>query len=224
VPFAVFGVVASVVAKSGADVVASLGAFLGTVLLGLALHMIVYYAILLRTLGGRSPLWFFARAKEPILTALSCGSSLATLPVTLKALREDLKASSSSARLAACVGTNLNHDGIILYEAAATLFLAQAFGHPLGFPQALTVAFASVMAGIGIAGIPEAGLITLPLVLSAVGLPNEQVAQVIPLVLPVDWIIGRMRAATNVTSDMVVALLLDKYAPSPASPHVDDEV
>ena len=175
-----------------------------------------------RAARPRSPLAFFAAAKAPILTALSCGSSLATLPITLRTLHEDLRVSASSARLAACVGTNLNHDGIILYEASAAIFLAQAFGLDLGFLQQITIAFASALAGIGIAGIPEAGLITLPLVLGAVGLPTDLVAQIVPLVLPVDWIIGRCRAATNVISDMVVATLLDKLAPSADDGDEDD--
>jgi DAACS family dicarboxylate/amino acid:cation (Na+ or H+) symporter len=118
--------------------------------------------------------------------------------------------SQSSARLAACVGTNLNHDGIILYEASAAVFVSQAFGFHLGLGQQFAVAAASVMAGIGIAGVPEAGLITLPLVLSAAGLPDVVAATALPLILPVDWIIGRCRAATNVISDMTVATLLDR--------------
>jgi Na+/H+-dicarboxylate symporter len=121
-----------------------------------------------------------------------------------------LKVSPDSARLAACVGTNLNHDGIILYEAAAAIFIAQAFGFHLSMGQMIAVGLASVMAGVGIAGVPEAGLITLPLVLGAAGLPAEVVATVIPLILPVDWILGRCRACVNVISDMTVAVLLDK--------------
>jgi DAACS family dicarboxylate/amino acid:cation (Na+ or H+) symporter len=106
----------------------------------------------------------------------------------------------------------LNHDGIILYEAAAVIFIAQAFGYHLSAGQQLTVALASVMAGIGIAGVPEAGLITLPLVLTAAGLPDAIVLTVIPLILPVDWILGRLRAMTNVISDMTVATLLDRFS------------
>lgn len=214
IPFAVFGIVARVVGQTGAQVFGILGVFLLTVIFGLFLHAVVYYALLLRVVGRMSPRRFYAGALDAIVTALSCGSSLATLPVTLRCLDVNLHVSPDSARLAACVGTNLNHDGIILYEAVTALFVAQAFGYHLSPVQQITIALASVMAGIGIAGIPEAGLITLPLVLGAAGLPAPLVATIIPLILPVDWIIGRCRAATNVLSDMTVAVLLDRLHPN----------
>jgi Na+/H+-dicarboxylate symporter len=118
--------------------------------------------------------------------------------------------SNRSARLAACVGTNFNNDGITLYEAMTVLFLAQAAGFALNLPQQAVVVLASIMAGAGVAGIPEAGLIVLPLVLGAVGLPDALIAAAIPLILPVDWIIARCRSAVNVMSDMVVAIILDR--------------
>jgi Na+/H+-dicarboxylate symporter len=214
IPFAVFAVVASVVAKTGLGIFTILAPFLGTIVLGLAIHAIVYYSLLLRLVSRRNPIEFFRHAGEAIITALSCGSSLATLPVTLRVLDRKLKVSADSARLAACVGTNLNHDGIILYEASAALFVAQALGFGLTLGQKLSVALASVMAGVGIAGVPEAGLVTLPLVLSAAGLPEGVVATVIPLLVPLDWLIGRCRAATNVISDMTVATILDRTTAS----------
>ena len=222
VPFAVFGIVARVVGQTGPQVFGILGAFLLTVIFGLCLHAFVYYALLLRVVGRMSPRRFYAGALDAIVTALSCGSSLATLPVTLRCLDENLHVTPDSARLAACVGTNLNHDGIILYEAVTALFVAQAFGYHLAPIQQITIALASVMAGIGIAGIPEAGLITLPLVLGAAGLPAPLVATIIPLILPVDWIIGRCRATTNVLSDMTVAVLLDRLHPESPGTVADD--
>ncbi len=211
VPFAVFAVVASVVARTGVGVFAALGPFLATVLLGLFLHAVVWYGILVSVAARRSPLAFFAGASDAALTALSCGSSLATLPITLRCLQDKLKVSPASARLAACVGTNLNHDGIILYEAAAAIFVTQALGTHLTLSQQVTVALSSVMAGIGIAGVPEAGLITLPLVLGAAGVPDATVIAVVPLLLPIDWLVGRGRAATNVLSDMAVATVLEHW-------------
>lgn len=212
-PFAVFGIVANVVGKTGPGVFAILGVFLGTMALGLFLHAVLYYSLLLWTVGRVSPLFFYGGALDAIITALSCSSSLATLPVTLRCLNDRLRVSPASARLAACVGTNLNHDGIILYEASAAIFMMQAFGYPLTISHQITIALASVMAGVGIAGVPEAGLITLPLVLGAAGLPASATAIIIPIILPVDWILGRCRAATNVISDMTVALLLDRLEP-----------
>lgn len=211
VPFAVFAVVASVVARTGVGVFVALAPFLATVLLGLALQAVVYYGALVWIVARRSPRAFFAGAADAALTALSCGSSLATLPITLRCLHDNLKVSPSSARLAACVGTNLNHDGIILYEASAAIFVSQALGAHLSVAQQVTIALSSVMAGIGIAGVPEAGLITLPLVLGAAGIPDATVAAVVPLLLPIDWLIGRGRATTNVLSDMTVAMILDRF-------------
>lgn len=213
VPFAVLGVVAKVVSRTGVEVFRMLLPFLGTVLLGLSLQAVAWYGVMVWALGRRSPLAFFRASLDAAVTALSAGSSLATLPVTLRCLSENHKVSPASARLAACVGTNLNHDGIILYEAAAVIFVAQAIGVQLTLGQQVTVALASVMAGVGIAGVPEAGLITLPLVLHAAGIPDAVSAAVIPLILPVDWILGRARACTNVLADMSVAVILDRYEP-----------
>jgi Na+/H+-dicarboxylate symporter len=132
------------------------------------------------------------------------------LPVTLKAI-DRLGISPASGRMAACVGTNFNNDGILLYEAMAVLFVAQVHGIHLSLGGQVSAALACVVAGVGIAGVPEAGLISLSLVLATVGLPVE----ILPLLLTVDWILSRARAATNVVSDILVALLLDKLASPP---------
>jgi Na+/H+-dicarboxylate symporter len=210
IPFAVFGVVAHVVGRSGVGVFQALGSFLGIILLGLAIHGLIYYPLMAWLVGGKSPRIYIGRGADAILTGLSCNSSLATVPVTLRCLTEKMGISQESARLSACVGTNLNNDGITLYEAMAALFLAQAYGFDLTVSQQAVVVLASLMAGIGVAGIPEAGLIVLPLVLSAAGLPEELIVVAIPLILPVDWIIARVRSGVNVMSDMLVAILLDR--------------
>jgi len=210
VPFAVFGVVAQVVGKAGIGVFGILWVFLLTILAGLALHALVYYPAVAWLFGGKRPSVYLRGGADAILTGLSTNSSLATVPVTLKCLTEKLGVTDRSARLSACVGTNLNNDGITLYEAMTALFLAQAAGYALSLPQQGVVLMASVFAGAGIAGIPEAGLIVLPLVLGAVGLPDAMIAAAIPLILPVDWIIARCRSAVNVMSDMLVAILLDR--------------
>ena len=136
----------------------------------------------------------------------------ATMPVTLAAL-DGLGVREEPARLSACVGTNFNNDGIMLYEAMATLFLCQAMGMDLPLTRQLSVVAASVMAGVGIAGIPEAGLVILPLVLASAGLSEQAVALAIPLILPVDWIVARVRSGVNVLADMVVAVVLDRLEP-----------
>lgn len=177
-------------------------------ILGLAVHVFVYYGLLTAVVARRSPLALLRGMADAFVTVLSCGSSVATIPVTLSCL-DRLGIRPAASRLAAVAGTNLNHDGIILYEAAATLFVAQALGMHLSLAQQMGVAGAAVLAGIGMAGVPEAGLVTLPLVLAAGGIPAEVIPVVLPLLLPVDWIIGRFRAATNVASDAMVSILLD---------------
>ncbi len=208
IPLAVLGVVASVVGRSGLGIFSILGTFLGVILLGLALHSLVYYPLVAWAIGKKSPREYLGKGSEAIMAGLSMNSSLASVPLTLKGLSR-MGVSDRSARLAACVGTNLNNDGITLYEAMAALFLAQAIGMNLGLGQQFVVILASIMAGVGVAGIPEAGLVVLPLVLAAAGLPAELIAVAIPLIIPVDWIIARCRSAVNVMSDMLVAILLD---------------
>ena len=208
VPFAVLGILAQVVGAAGFGVFASLAPFLGVVLGGFTLHALGYYPLVAWVVGGRSPKQYLGQGADAILTGLSTNSSLATVPITLRCLKR-MGVSDESARLAACVGTNLNNDGITLYEAMAALFIAQAMGIDLTLTQQVTVVLASVMAGVGIAGIPEAGLVMLPLVLGAVGLPTPVVAVAMSFVLPVDWIIARCRSGVNVMSDMLVAIMLD---------------
>lgn len=209
VPLAVLGTIAFAVGKSGLKVFELLAPFLFIILLGLAIHALLYYPLLAWTIGRKHPRVYLGQGADAIVTGLSCNSSLATVPVTLRCLTEKMGVSETSARLATCIGTNLNNDGITLYEAMAALFLAQAMGLDLSLPQQLGIIVAAIMAGIGVAGVPEAGLIVLPLVLGAAGLPEAVVLAAIPLILPVDWILARCRSGVNVMSDMVVAILLD---------------
>ncbi len=208
VPFAVFGVVANVVGKSGIGVFATLWVFLAAMLVGLAVHALLYYPFVAWVVGKKSPRVYLGQGVDAIMTALSCNSSLATVPVTLRCL-ERMRVSAQSARLAACVGTNLNNDGITLYEAMAALFLAHALGYDLPLSKQIVIVVASIIAGAGVAGIPEAGMIVLPLVLAAAGLPDQVILAAIPLIMTVDWIIARARSGVNVMSDMLVAILLD---------------
>ena len=208
VPFAVFGVLAYVVGRAGIGVFSVLWIFLAAIMAGLTLHAFVYYPMVAWLIGKKTPKTYLGQGADAIMTAVSCNSSLATVPVTLRCL-ERMKVSPESARLAACVGTNLNNDGITLYEAMAALFLAQALGFNLPMVNQLLIVLASIMAALGVAGIPEAGLIVLPLVLSAAGLPNHVIAAAIPLIMTVDWILARVRSGVNVMSDMLVAILLD---------------
>jgi Na+/H+-dicarboxylate symporter len=170
---------------------------------GLVLHVAVTYQLWI-VLLTRIPLRrFWAEAREPVTTALGANSSLATLPVTLRAL-DRLGVPRSASALGACVGTNFNNDGIILYEGMAVLFVAQASGLDLSLAQQLHVALLCMIAAMGVAGVPEAGFVSLALVLNTVGLPLE----ILPLLLTVDWIIARGRSAVNVLSDMLLSILI----------------
>ena len=210
VPYAVFGVVAHVVGKSGLETFTALWSFLLIIILGFVIHALGYYPLMAWLVGRKSPRVYLGRGANAIITGMSTNSSLATVPVTLQSL-DQMGVSPESARLSACVGTNFNNDGITLYEAMAALFLAQALGYDLTISAQLTIVLASLMAGVGIAGIPEAGLIVLPLVLGAAGLPEPVVAALLPIVFTVDWILARCRSAVNVMADMLVAILLDRW-------------
>lgn len=206
VPLAVFGVVVKATAENGLAPLRGLSVYVGVGLLGLALHVITYHCwiIFVSRLTVRE---FWRAAREAVVYALGANSSLATLPLTLRAL-DRMGVSRSASALGACMGTNLNNDGVVLYEAMAVLFVAQAYGIQLDLGQQILAAFTCLVAAMGVAGIPEAGFISLAIVLATVGLPME----LLPLLLTVDWIIARGRSVVNVLSDMVVSIALDRWA------------
>ncbi len=211
VPLAVFGVVAKTVGEFGLAPLKGLAVYVLVGLFGLAIQVLVVYQSWILAAGGIPLRTFWGGAREALVYAMGTGSSLATLPVTLRAL-DRMGVSPESARMAACVGTNLNNDGILLYEAMAVLFVAQACGVHLTLSEQIVAAAACALAGIGISGIPEAGFISLLIVLRTVRVvPEAQIVQVLPLLLTVDWVLGRARAVTNVSSDILVAVLLDRF-------------
>lgn len=205
IPLAVFGVVTRAVGEHGYAPLKGLGVYVLVGVLGLALHIGITYNAWLWLFSRLSPRAFWREAREPVAYALGANSSLATLPVTLRAL-DRLGVSKSSSMLGACVGTNFNNDGIILYEGMAVLFVAQASGIDLTLGQQILAAAACMVAAMGVAGVPEAGFISLALVLNTVGLPLE----LLPLLLTVDWIVARARSVTNVLSDMMLSVLVDR--------------
>jgi Na+/H+-dicarboxylate symporter len=207
VPLAVFGVVARAVGNDGFRWLPVLAWYIGVAVLGLAIQVLVVYQAWVVFVARMSLRQFWSGARDAVVYALGSSSSLASLPVTLRCL-DRMKVSPQSARMAACVGTNLNNDGILLYEAMAVLFVAQYYGIHLTIGQQLLAAASCVIAGIGIAAVPDAGLISLALVLATVGLPVE----IVPVLLTVDWLLSRCRAMTNVTSDILVAVLLDRFS------------
>lgn len=219
IPFAVFGVVARAVGEHGYAPLRGLFVYVAVGVGGLALHVLITYQLWL-VLFAKMPLGkFWREAREPVTYAAGANSSLATLPVTLRAL-DRLGVPRSASALGAMVGTNFNNDGIILYEGMAVLFVAQASGIELSLGAQLLAAATCLIAAMGVAGIPEAGFISLALVLNTVHLPLE----ILPLLLTVDWIIARGRSVTNVLSDMLLSILLARHPepepepePSPGS-------
>jgi DAACS family dicarboxylate/amino acid:cation (Na+ or H+) symporter len=213
VPLAVFGKVASIVGRSGFESFKALGAFVAAVLLALALQL-AYYLVRIRLGSWLRPVVVLRGVRDALVMAFSTASSTATMPVTYERLRQ-LGLRERSASLGALVGSNFNNDGTALYEAMSALFVAQMLGHHLTLPEQALIIVTSMIASVGAAGIPEAGLVTMTLVFSAVHLPLEYIA----ILLSVDWFLDRCRTSLNLMGDVSVACLLDgkTRAPEPGS-------
>jgi Na+/H+-dicarboxylate symporter len=207
VPIAVFGIVSKTIALHGFESFKSLGSFVIAVLLALALQA-TYYLIRLRFGSWVSPQRFLKGGRDALISAFSTASSTATMPITYESLVNKVGLRESSASLGVLVGGNFNHDGTALYEAMSALFISQVIGQHLTLGQQLMVMLTSIVASVGAAGIPEAGLVTMTLVLTSVGLPTEYVA----ILITVDWFLDRCRTTINVMGDMTVSALIDgKY-------------
>jgi Na+/H+-dicarboxylate symporter len=202
-PIAICASVAKAVATQGVDVLASLLPYVAACIGGMTLHILFVYHFWIIRVAKVNVAAFWKAAKVPVIYAFGVNSSLAALPSTLHAL-DELNCPSGASKLGACVGTNLNNDGILLYEVAALLMLGQAAGLDWSIGQQISLALICVLATLGVAGYPEAGVIALSMVLSSAHLPQE----LLPLLLPVDWLVARFRSATNVVSDMTVSLVI----------------
>jgi DAACS family dicarboxylate/amino acid:cation (Na+ or H+) symporter len=204
VPLAVFSKVAFVVGTQGFRPFVALGWFIISVIVALALQA-AYYLIRIRFASWVTPLRLIRGTRDALAMAFSTASSTVTMPVTYSCLRENVGLREESASLGALVGSNFNNDGTALYEAMAALFIAQMIGSDLSLVQQVLVVLTSIVASVGAAGIPEAGLVTMTLVFSAVHLPAGYIA----LLLPVDWFLDRCRTTINVLGDMNVSCILD---------------
>lgn len=184
----------------------ALGTYTATVVVALLLHGALVLPLALKWLGRR-PVWAYARKMGPALaTAFSTASSAATLPMTLEGVVEENRVSEQTANFVVPLGATLNMNGTALYEAVAAVFIAQVYGIVLDPGHLLVVFLTATLAAVGAAGIPEAGLVTLVLVLEAVGLPLDGIA----LLLIVDWFLDRCRTAVNVWGDAVGAAVVDR--------------
>lgn len=209
VPLAVFGVVAKSVGEQGLAPLKGLSIYLLVEMIGFVLHVGLVYQAWLFFYAKMNLREFWKNVRDPVVYAIGANSSLATLPVTLKAL-DKMGVSKEAATLGACVGTNLNHDGILLYEAMAVFIVAQAYGISMSVEQQVVAAASCVISAMGIAGVPESGFVSLSLVLGTLGLPVE----ILPLLLAVDWMIGRGRTAVNVLNEITTSVVLDHWEKS----------
>ena len=182
------------------------GAYFGTVLAGLGVHAFLTLPLILWIFTRRNPVRFMYQMSQALLTAFSTASSTATLPITMNCAIEKAKVSKQSSDFVLPLGATINMDGTALYEAAAAIFIAQAIGFELTITSQLVIAVTATMAAIGAAGIPEAGLVTMVIVLNAVGLPVEYIG----LILSVDWLLDRFRTAVNVFGDSLGSAVVEK--------------
>jgi Na+/H+-dicarboxylate symporter len=200
-PYAVFALLAAVIAQSGMDLLGSLFLYVLTVILGLAIHAFGTYAVAMRLLARFNPVDFFKRISQVPLIAFSTSSSNATLPVTIETAEEELGVSNEIASFVLPLGATINMDGTALYQGVAVMFIAQVLGIDLSWTAQLMVVLTATLASIGAAGVPSAGIIILTVVLSQAGVPETGIA----LIMGVDRILDMCRTAVNVTGDLTCA-------------------
>jgi Na+/H+-dicarboxylate symporter len=167
------------------------------VIAALSIHALITLPAILYFLGGINPLAHFKAMSAALLTAFSTSSSSATLPLTMSSIEENAGVSNKVSSFVLPLGATINMDGTALYECVAAIFISQVYGIDLSFGQQFIVVITALLASIGAAGIPMAGLVMMTIILNAVGLPLEGVG----LILAVDRILDMMRTAVNVWSD-----------------------
>lgn len=207
-PFGIFGIVAKVVADQDnlVALAGTMGKYMGVVLLGLFIHFVITLPLLVRYIANVNPLKHFRAVSTPLLTAFSTSSSGATLPLTMDAVEHNCGVSNKVTGFTIPLGATVNMDGTALYECVAALFIAQAYGIEISFMNQLVVVFTALLASVGAAAIPMAGLVMLTVILTAVNLPLEGIG----LILAVDRILDMFRTATNCWSDTCGAVIIAK--------------
>ena len=211
-PYAVFCFMFNLAALFGWDLLARLGAYVGVVVLALALHMFVVYSAMLRLLGRTSPLKFFRGVQEAMVMAFSTASSNATLPTSLRVADDELRLPTRVSRFVLTVGATANQNGTALFEGVTVLFLAQFFGVELSLAQQATVMFVCILGGIGTAGVPAGSLPVVALICAMVGVPPEGIG----LILGVDRFLDMCRTTLNVTGDLMLAAVVSRGEEEPA--------
>jgi len=207
-PLGVFALVAKVVADQDdlISLASRLGLYMLVVLLGLFIHFFISLPLIVRYLGKANPYKHLKNMATPLLTAFSTSSSAAAMPLTMDAVENKSGVSQKITNFTIPLGTTVNMDGTALYECVAVIFIAQAYGIDLSIGQQMIVILTSLLASIGAAAVPMAGLVMMTIILSAVGLPMEGIG----LILAVDRILDMFRTSTNVWSDTCGAVVIAK--------------
>ncbi|MFM7845829.1 MAG: dicarboxylate/amino acid:cation symporter [Planctomycetota bacterium] len=208
-PLGVAGLMFSLTAVLGFDILQTLLWYVLTVLLGLGLHLLGVYSLVVKLFAGLSPRHFFRQIREVMVTAFATSSSSATLPTALRVTEQKLGVRRDITSFVLTVGSTANQNGTALYEGVTVLFLAQVFGVDLTLTQQITVVLMSVLAGIGTAGVPGGSLPLVVLVLQSVGVPGEGIG----IILGVDRVLDMCRTTLNVTGDIAVAVCVDRTEP-----------
>jgi DAACS family dicarboxylate/amino acid:cation (Na+ or H+) symporter len=203
-PYGVAALLFSLTARSGFAVVPRLGGYAAVVVGGLAIQMFVVYSGILKVLGRVSPVEWFFRCREVILTAFSTASSNATLPTSLQTSETKLGVAPRIGNFVLTVGATGNQNGTALFEGVTVLFLAQVFAVHLTLSQQITVVLMSILAGVGTAGVPGGSLPLIVIVLQSVGVPPEGIG----IILGVDRFLDMCRTTLNVVGDLVCATVV----------------
>ncbi len=210
-PFAVFALLATVVVSSeSTEILVRLLAYSGTVVVGLLL-MIVFYSVLVAVFTKKNPFWFLKQLAPAQLLAFTTSSSAATLPVTIERVEEHIGVDKEVSSFVLPVGATINMDGTSLYQAVAAVFIAQALHVDLTLMDQMTIILTALMASIGSAAVPGAGMVMLVIVLQAIGkFSPEQIAIGLTLIFAVDRPLDMLRTTINVTGDATVSMLVAK--------------
>ena len=202
-PIGVFGLIVKTVSTSNLALFYSIGKYMITIAIGLSIHVFIVLPMLFFILTRINPLKHFRAMSSAMATAFSTSSSSSTLPVTIKCVNENVKASKEVSGFVLPMGATINMDGTALYECAGVIFISQILGVELSITQQLVVVITALLASIGAAGIPSAGLVMIFIVTQAVGFRNEDVALIIGAMLAVDRPLDMFRTMVNVTSDSI---------------------